>query len=261
MTEIKFDQFGGLETQGDDYSVEGSPDSENVEIDLYGDINKAKGYAFVGGTTRLITSVSKANPAVLTIETGVVIPAGSIIFIDELTEPEFSAILSNKAWKVLASPAPSATSIALYGANTSGVATIEALLKSKILFDDKTNISSLSINYCAYNIPVTIRNRTDLMFNAYPNAFPQTYPEIKLLDSEISITLDKKIFSAWVVPNYSFGSATSGEIFGFMNGATEIMWLDFDNLAIYKNTAEVAASSGINFAFAKSASNILSLLS
>lgn len=99
MTQLSMETFKGLETQGDSYSVEGSPDCQNVEIDIYNDINKAMGYTTLTMSTLAFTRIKFSGGDVTVYCDNSGVATGNIVIFHGLTNPNLT-FLNGYAYRI-----------------------------------------------------------------------------------------------------------------------------------------------------------------
>lgn len=148
MTLEVYEQFKGLFTAGDDQSVDGSPDCKNIDIDINGDIVKAKGIERVVSSNIAVLSMIFGSSTVLTtdmVASGVVAVSSPICLYDVSNESAKVVLYGDKgkAWKVTAVSGYDLT----IGADTSSIDTTEEnIIKDNVLFNEQLDTVTDSDN-------------------------------------------------------------------------------------------------------------------
>ena len=126
MSELEnITEFKGLYSTGDNYRNPGAIDLVNVDIDLYGAINKAKGYTRVAPVTNLSCTaiVPSGTDTILYVNSTnqIGLNEGGTVILHDISNPSVASILEGKAWRIKSIVED--TSITLDGADISSLAT------------------------------------------------------------------------------------------------------------------------------------------
>ena len=195
-----YDNFKGLFTITDAYTNPGSPDLDNVDITITGDLKKAEGFELVNTTTVSITNITAAASALLTVASAAdFVAACGAVMVRDVSASSWASALEGMVWNVTVA---SGSILELESADTSGLNPLEGNIKNNVLFnqtDDAGSITKTNITSTVETIESRIAD-VDTWGNIVIGAVTQ--PSKETFDGS-SIDVNQLIIYGWVTPDFT----------------------------------------------------------